>query len=187
MQLAGPRPRARFGGYGICPDPGMEPYPPPPPTNIMLAITPDLAPRFEAMLGRHRLTYVRSSEEAMRALEGRFGLVILSVDFDESQMFSLLGDIRLHSAYRKVPILCVLGTNTRRPMSDVTVEGLDHAVKAMRANGFLDLHHFPDDQAGNARIARIVDFLIMIDGDLQHIARSAAEIEVPVERRRAAS
>jgi len=153
----------------------------------MLAITPDLAARFEVILGRHRLTYVRSSEEAMRALEGRYGLVILSVDFDESQMFSLLGDIRLHSAYRKVPILCVLGTSTRRPMSDVTVEGLDHAVKAMRANGFLDLQHFPDDESGNARIARIVDFLIMIDGDLQHIARSTAEVEVPVERRRAAS
>ena len=54
----------------------------------------------------------------------------------------------------------------------------------MRANGFLDLQHFGDDEEGNARIARIVDYLILIDGDLQHIARIAGESVVALERRR---
>jgi hypothetical protein len=40
----------------------------------------------------------------------------------------------------------------------------------MTANGFLDLHRFPDDDNGNARIRRIVDYLILIDGDLQAIS-----------------
>jgi hypothetical protein len=47
------------------------------------------------------------------------------------------------------------------------------------ANGFLNLMHFPDDDEGNARIRRIVDYLILINGDLQHIARATGE-RVPV-------
>jgi hypothetical protein len=54
----------------------------------------------------------------------------------------------------------------------------------MRANGFLDLHHFADDDEGNARIGRIVDYLILIDGDLQHIARALDDSVVNIERRR---
>ena len=161
----------------------MAPYPPPPPTKILLAVTSELSGRFNRILKRHELTAVATSAQAMKELEKQFGLVIVSVHFDESQMFSLIGDIRLHSGYRKVPILSVLGS-TGRALSDVTIEGLDHAVKAMRANGFLDLQKFPEGEQGDARIARIVDFLILINGDLQHIARAAGEDVVPIERRR---
>lgn len=137
------------------------------------------------ILVRHELTFVNTSDEAMNALEERHGMVVLSVHFDDSRMFSLLGDIRAHSAYRKVPVLCVLGTRGRA-ITEIAVEGLDHAVKAMRANGFLDLEHFADDDEGNARICRIVDYLILIDGDLQHIARATGETLVPQDRRRTA-
>jgi hypothetical protein len=164
----------------------MEPYSPPPRTKILLAVTPELQPRFMRILERHDLTVVASSSEAVRALKQQFGLVVLSVHFDESQMFQLLGDIRLHSGYRKVPILCVLG-NSGRPLSDITIEGLDHAVKAMRANGFLELQHFPESEAGDTRIARIADFLILLNGDLQHIARATGESVVPLERRKSAA
>jgi hypothetical protein len=51
-------------------------------------------------------------------------------------------------------------------LSDVAIEGLDHAVKAMLANAFLNLQKFPDDEAGNARVRRIIDYLILIDGDM---------------------
>jgi hypothetical protein len=64
----------------------------------------------------------------------RFGLVCLGVHFDESQMFSLLGDIRAHAKYRKVPVLCVLGS-WGRLLSEVAVEGLDHAVHIARTTG----------------------------------------------------
>lgn len=163
---------------------GMPGYAPPPRTKVLLAVTEDMRERMRRILHRHDLTSVADSAEAMRVLEEQFGMVILSVDFDDSQMFSLLGDIRSHSGYRKVPILCVLGTRSRL-LTEVAVEGLDHAVKAMRANGFLDLRHFQDDDEGNARIQRVVDYLILIDGDLQHIARTTGEI-LPGDRRRAA-
>jgi len=164
----------------------MTTYPPPPRTKILLAVTPDMRDRLERILARHDLTTVHASDAAMRALEDKHGIVILGVHFDDSQMFSLLGDIRAHSGYRKVPILCVLGSRGRA-ITEIAVEGLDHAVKAMRANGFLDLAHFPDDEEGNARIGRIVDYLILIDGDLQHIARTTGETLIPADRRRSAN
>jgi hypothetical protein len=159
-------------------------YAPPPRTRILLAATPDVCERFRRILAKHELVAVNSCGEAMHELDRKFGMVILGVHFDESQMFTLLGDIRSHSGYRKVPILCVLGQRGKY-LSDIAIEGLDHAVKGMRANGFLDLQHFADDDAGNARIARIVDYLILIDGDLQHIARAIGEPCVP-ERRQGA-
>src|SRR5882724_1482474 len=163
----------------------MESYTPPARSRILAAVTSDLRERFERVLQRHELVEVQSASEALQALQGeRFKIVLISVHFDESQMFSLLGDIRSHSRYRKIPILCVLGVQRGRAITDVAVEGLDHAVKALRANGFLDLEHFPDDAEGNARIARIVDYLILIDGDLQHIARMLDDSVVQIERRR---
>jgi len=124
----------------------------------------------ERILSGHDVRRVETCEDARVLLENEeFGIVILGVHFDESQMFSLLGDIRAHAAYRKVPILCVLG-HRGKMLSDVAVEGLDHAVKAMTANGFLNLENIPDDEGGNARIRRIVDYLILIDGDLQQVA-----------------
>jgi len=163
----------------------MEGYAPPPRTKVLLAVTADVRERMVRILERHELTTVGNSQEAMRALEQRHGIVIVSVHFDDSQMFSLLGDIRAHSGYRKVPVLCVLGSRGRA-ITEIAVEGLDHAVKAMRANGFLDLHHFGDDDEGNGRIRRIVDYLILIDGDLQHIARTTGEVLLG-DRRRTAS
>ena len=164
----------------------MTAYSPPPRTNILLAVTPDVQERMERILVRHNLTKVSNSEEALNALEERHGMVVVSVHFDDSQMFALLGDIRSHSAYRKVPILCVLGSRGRA-ITDIAVEGLDHAVKALRANGFLDLQHFEDDEEGNKRICRIVDYLILIDGDLQHIARTTGEQLGLTDRRRVRS
>lgn len=160
------------------------PYYEPPQANILLAVSPDKGDRLRKLLEGHTLTVVASSAEAMAALRTTsFGMVLIGVHFDESRMFTLLCDIRQHAKYRKVPILCVLGE--RGPaLSDVAVEGLDHAVKAMSANGFLDLRHFEDDEAGNARIRRIIDYLIMIDGDLQHLARAQGHPVVDIEERR---
>jgi CheY-like chemotaxis protein len=159
---------------------------PAPRTKILIAVDDDNRERLTRVLEGHELVFVADGDEARECLENhRFGLVCLGVHFDESQMFSLLGDIRAHAKYRKVPVLCVLGS-WGRMLSEVAVEGLDHAVKAMMANGFLNLLHFDDDDGGNGRIRRIVDCLIMINGDLQHIARQTGEVAHPraAERRR---
>jgi PleD family two-component response regulator len=157
-----------------------------PKTKVLVAVVHDNQERIGRILAGHELVFVTTCDEARSLLEmEKFGLVVLGVHFDESQMFSLLGDIRAHAKYRKVPILCVLDS-WGRTLSEVAIEGLDHAVKAMMANGFLNLLHFPDDDEGNARIRRIVDYLILINGDLQHIARATGErtpVPLHLERR----
>jgi PleD family two-component response regulator len=158
-----------------------------PKTKVLVAVIPENEERVQRILAGHELTFARNREHAWSLLEKeRFGLVVVSVHFDESQMFSLLADIRAHAKYRKVPILCALASQGR-VLSDVAIEGLDHAVKAMMANGFLNLLNIADDEEGNARVRRIVDYLILLDGDLQHIARStgaSADGPPETERRR---
>ena len=89
----------------------MEPisYKAPRATRIVVAAAPPARARLERVLAGHSLTFAQSSAEVMSLLsKEKYGMVIISVHFDESQMFALLGDIRSHSMYRKVPILCVL-------------------------------------------------------------------------------
>jgi hypothetical protein len=141
-----------------------------PKSRILAAVMPDREGRMERVLAGHDVTFVKTCDEARTLLEEEeYGLVILGVHFDESQMFSLLGDIRAHARYRKVPILCVLGSRGRY-LGDFAIEGLDHAVKAMMANGLLNIENIGDDDEGNARIRRIVDYLILLDGELQQLA-----------------
>src|SRR4051794_21945899 len=159
----------------------MNPYAPPPSTKILIAATPPVRERLSRVLRGHELIMAETSADVMSLLtKDWYGMVILSVHFDESQMFAILGDIRGHSKYRKVPIVCVLADRGR--LSEVAVEGLDHAIKAMTANGFLDLHRFPDDEHGNARIRRIVDYLILIDGDLQAVSEVHDLVQVTDRR-----
>jgi len=144
-----------------------------PRSRILVAVMPYREDRMERILSGHDVTFVKTSEEARSLLEEEeYSLVILGVHFDESQMFSLLGDIRAHARYRKVPILCVLGSRGRY-LGDFAIEGLDHAVKAMMANGLLNLENIGDDEAGNTRVRRIVDYLILLDGELQQLAPGA--------------
>ncbi len=164
----------------------LSSFDPPPRTKILLAVTPEKEDRFRRILDHHDLLFVSSSYEAMRMLlDNGVGLVILGVHFDESQMFTLLSDIRAHAKYRKVPILCVMGERGRM-LSEVAIEGLDHAVKAMTANGFLDLKRFPDDEQGDLRIQRIVDYLILLDGELQNQvpAKEGVPVVNLIERRK---
>jgi CheY-like chemotaxis protein len=123
------------------------------------------AGRLERILGGHELTVAASVDQAKDELQAHeFAMVILGVHFDESRMFELLRLVRTYKANELTPVVCMLTTESR--LSDVALEGIDHAAKAMLANAFLNLNKFPDDAAGNARVRRIIDYLILIDGDL---------------------
>ena len=121
--------------------------------------------RLERILAGHQLTFAADVEEAKAKIQQReFAMVVLGVHFDESRMFELLRLVRTYKMNQLTPVVCMLTTSSR--LSDVAIEGLDHAVKAMLANAFLNLNKFRDDAAGNARVRRIIDYLILIDGDL---------------------
>lgn len=121
--------------------------------------------RLERILAGHILTIPHSVEEAERELQAReYHMVILGVLFDESRMFELLRLVRTYKQNALTPVVCMLTGESN--LSTVAIEGLDHAVKAMLANAFLNLRKFPDDREGNARVRRIIDYLILIDGDM---------------------
>jgi hypothetical protein len=151
-----------------------------------MCVVPETVERLTRILSGHELIFVASRPEAMRYLESqRFGMVVVGVHFDDAQIFTLVSDIRLHAKYRKVPILVVHSSGTP-DLTEVAIEAIDRAVLALTANGFLSFDHFDDDADGDARVRRVVDYLILIDGDLHHIARQTHDPTVArlVERRR---
>lgn len=140
--------------------------------EILIAV--DNCERLQRILAGHRLTIPSSVDEAERRLRAHeFALVILDVHFDESRMFELLRLVRIVPKNKLTPVVCVLSGPSK--LSDVAIEGLDHAVKAMLANAFLNLHKFADDAEGNARLRRICDYLILIDGDIHGGFKSVHE------------
>ena len=144
--------------------------------RILVAV--DNCERLERILAGHQLTIPPSVEEAAKELEAReYHAIILGVLFDESRMFELLRLVRTFPANRFTPVVCMLSGPSN--LSDVAIEGLDHAVKAMLANAFLNLNKFPDDARGNGRVRRIVDYLILIDGDMHGGFKSAHEDDPP--------
>jgi hypothetical protein len=151
-----------------------------------MCVVPDTAERLTRILEGHELVFAVSRAEAAQYLDrDRFGMVVVGVHFDDAQIFTLIGDIRLHAKYRKVPILVVYSPGPY-DLTEVAVEAIDRAVLALTANGFLSFEHFDDDVEGDARVRRVVDYLILIDGDLHHIARQTQDPTVTrmVERRR---
>jgi len=135
--------------------------------KIMLAIVADKVDLWRRILEGHELVFVMTLREAMQRLaeEDNLRSVIIGVHFDESQMFTLLGDIRACPKCRNIPILVVLSPG-QYAFSKIAVEGIDRAVTALGANGFLNLDQFPDNAEGQARIRRIVDYVIATGGDL---------------------
>ena len=137
----------------------------PPLTGKRVLLAVDDCERLERVLAGHILTIPHSVEEAERELQAReYHMVILGVLFDESRMFELLRVVRTYKMNALTPVVCMLTGQSN--LSAVAIEGLDHAVKAMLANAFLNLNKFPDNEQGNGRLRRIIDYLILIDGDI---------------------
>jgi len=135
--------------------------------KIMLAIVAQKVELWRRVLEGHELVFVMTLREAMQQLaeQNDLRMVIIGVHFDESRMFTLLDDIRARPKYRSIPILVVLSPG-QFSFSEIAVEGIDRAVAALGANGFLNLDHFPDNAEGEARIRRIVDYMLATGGDL---------------------
>ena len=146
------------------------------PAKIMLAIVPDKVALWGRILEGHEIVFVATLSEAMQHLvkEEDLRLVIIGVHFDESQMFTLLGEIRAHAKYRDVPVLVVLSPGQFK-FSAIAVEGIDRAVAVLGA-GFLNLDHFPDNATGEASIRGIVDDLLARGEKLDGTPREAREV-----------
>src|SRR4051812_16946825 len=134
--------------------------------KILVAVNADTVERARRILDGHEVAFMRGVEEAKSALQAHeYDCIIMCITFDESRMFELLRLVRTYDCNRLTPVLCVLGSENSR-LSEVALEGIDHAVKAMLANGFLNFNKFPDNEDGNSRLRRIIDYMILIDGDM---------------------
>ncbi len=160
-------------------------YASPPRAKILIGISDLVRERVMRLLERHELVVANTRTEALQILNGDgYEMVILDVHFDESQMFNVLGDIRLHTKHRTTPVVVVYARGSN-PASAVMLAGLDHAVRALLGNALLDLDDFPDDEKGNERFRRIIDYLLLLNGDLHHVAEKTGDPSVVaiVERR----
>ena len=109
-----------------------------PSAKVLIADVPEMDERLRECLPGHDLSFVRTMDEAMRALRHRaFHLVVIGLHFDESRMFELLRYVRGLPAYKDVPVICVQGIEFL--LSDSVLKNIDVAVKAMGGTAFVDL------------------------------------------------
>ena len=140
---------------------------PDPRKPILLTTGPQVEERLRRVLTGHELVAAQTLAAAVKVLDQKeFGMVIVDVNFDESRMFDLLHHVRINRQDAAVPIVCILGVHGAVPLSKVLIQSLNYAVKAMTANAFLDFAKMRDDEAGNARLRRIIEYLFLIDGEL---------------------
>jgi PleD family two-component response regulator len=106
--------------------------------KILVADVPELDGRLIELLTGHQLYFVRTLDEAMRALDHEdFGLLVISVHFDDSRMFDLLRQVRSDGRNKSVPVVCV-----REPglgLTAVSAGTLEVACRALDASMFVDL------------------------------------------------
>jgi DNA-binding response OmpR family regulator len=118
--------------------------------RILVADVPQMDARYSAAFTGWEVAFARTMAEARHALDARpCAVVVTGVYFDDSRMFDLVRALRSDDAHREVPIVCVRG---REGFTTVTTRTLELTVRALRANDFLDLVQFGDEEAGNAAL-----------------------------------
>jgi CheY-like chemotaxis protein len=127
--------------------------------KILVADVPELDARLVSLLSDHKLFFVRTLDEAIRALEHEeFDLLIISVHFDDSRMFDLLRQARLKGRNKGIPIICV-----REPglgFTAISSNTLEVTCRALDANAFVDLANLKDEDERNAALRHAVAELL---------------------------
>lgn len=128
-------------------------------TKVLVADTPESDRRISSILAEHPLVFVRTLEEAQRALEREpFALVLVGVHFDESRMFDLLRYLQASGVRNGSAVICMRSQHFESPA--ITIEGLEIATRALGCNLFLDLTWYADDAKGNGAIRALLEALI---------------------------
>lgn len=122
--------------------------------KILVADRAESDRRLCAILAGHELVFVRTMDDAQRALaREQFALILIGVHFDDSRMFDLLRCLP-----QGTTAVCVRSQHFQS--TAITLEGLEIAAKALGCNLFLDLTWYADDAAGNAAVRKLLEALI---------------------------
>ena len=129
------------------------------PQKILVADTPDGDRRISAILPEHELVFVRTLDQAQRALaRAQFALVLVGVHFDESRMFDLLRHLQVSNGHAGCAVICMRSQQFESPA--ITIEGLEIATRALGCNLFLDLTWYADDATGNGAVRQLLEALL---------------------------
>lgn len=122
----------------------------------------------EAAPGRDRLARIldgRDVEFASTCVEARlrlrtrsYDLIVIGAHFDSSTALELAQEVLRDDAHR--PVICVYCVPFRTPSARRSFEAFRIASSALGAAEVLNLLEFPDDEAGNARVRRMLDRLM---------------------------
>lgn len=131
--------------------------------KILVADVPQLDARLARVLAGERLYFVRTVDEAIRALHDEdFDLLLISVHFDDSRMFDLLRQVRLDGRNKGIPIVCV-----REPalgFTAISSHTLEVTCRALDANAFIDLAKVNHEAERDAVLRATVEQLLSKDG-----------------------
>jgi PleD family two-component response regulator len=127
--------------------------------KILVADVPQLDARLVQVLAGERLYFVRTVDEAIRALHDEdFDLLLISVHFDDSRMFDLLRQVRLDGRNKGIPIVCV-----REPalgFTAISSHTLEVTCRALDANAFIDLGKMNPEPERDAVLRATVEQLL---------------------------
>jgi hypothetical protein len=127
--------------------------------KILAADVPELDARLLQVLAGESLYFVRTVDEAMRALAREdFDLLVISVHFDDSRMFDLLRHARSGGRNKDIPIICV-----REPglgFTAISSHTLEVTCRALDANVFLDLTSIKDEPGRDAALRAALEGLL---------------------------
>ena len=109
-----------------------------PKAKVMIANVREMDEKVRDCLPGHRLEFVRTMPEAVRALRhDGYQLIVIGLEFDEHRMLELLQYVRTLAHYREVPVVCVHAEYLH--LSEAVMKNIDVAVKALGGLGFLNL------------------------------------------------
>jgi DNA-binding response OmpR family regulator len=127
--------------------------------RVLVADTAEGDRRIGAILAGYEIAFVRTLEEARRALkDDGFGLVLIGVHFDDSRMFDLLRTLQSTPGKAGRCVVCM--RSQRFVSTAITIEGLEIAARTLGCALFLDLTWYADDPTGNQAVRTLLDALL---------------------------
>lgn len=126
--------------------------------RIVAVVTASVQARILAVLQGRELCFVRTGSELVRALDAApCDLMLVEVHYDEAAAAAAL---RLACTREETfPVVCVREVPFGKPAHAV-LRALRVALGRVATSGFIELSEQPDDAAGNARLADLLERLM---------------------------
>jgi hypothetical protein len=133
--------------------------PPPAAPRIVAAVSRDVQCRIRAILSECELCFVCTGSELVRVLdEAHCDMMIVEVHFDESTAVAALKCALSRDG--TFPVVCVRGAPFAK-LGRPALDALRMALGELRAQHFIDLLQYADDEIGNARVRFMLERLML--------------------------